>query len=207
MPVILCPKCQHKYIIEAPIYIASVIVFCPICLHIYSFEECGCAAEQGHPHAQYYVGYCYYHGLGVNVCRTLALSWFQKAAEQGLVDALYMAGVCYDRGEGVDEDAHKAVEWYRKSAKLGSADAQYSLGRCYEYGRGVRTDSRTAMKWYRMAVDHGHTCAQDSLTKLENRFRSRQKKTNDIIDDGSEQKRFNFDIPSDSRNKQLIQHP
>ena len=101
MPVILCPKCQHKYKLEAPIYIASPIVFCPICLHIYSFEESGRAAEQGHPHAQYYLGYCYYHGLGVNVCRTLALSWFQKAAEQGLVDAQYMVGVCYDRGEGL----------------------------------------------------------------------------------------------------------
>ena len=42
------------------------------------------------------------------------------------------------------------------------------------------------MKWYRMAVEQGHSGALDSLTRLENRFRSRPKKMNDVTDNGSE---------------------
>ena len=193
MPVILCPRCQHKYKLEAPIYIASPIVFCPICLHIYSFEESGCAAEQGHPHAQYYLGYCYYHGLEVNVCRTLALCWFQKAAEQGLVDAQHMVGLCYDRGEGVDENKQKAVEWYRRAAKQDHVDAMYHLGRCYEFGDGVRTNSRTAIKWYRKAAEQGDSDALYSLESLEIKMRRRYKKPKSVSDDKFEQLSFDFD--------------
>jgi uncharacterized protein len=45
------------------------------------------SAEQGHPQAQYNLGYMYYYGYGVPRNRVGANDLFQKAAAQGNEDA------------------------------------------------------------------------------------------------------------------------
>ena len=45
------------------------------------------AAEQGLAIAQYNVGMCYYHGIGVTKEAGAALDWLKKAADQGDTEA------------------------------------------------------------------------------------------------------------------------
>jgi len=62
------------------------------------------AAEQGHGHAEFTLGYCYMngHGLAENPEREVCqVGWYTKAAEQGHVSAAFHLGCCYEDGEGV----------------------------------------------------------------------------------------------------------
>ncbi len=45
-------------------------------------------AAEGHDHAQYTLGYLYYHGLGVVKSETQAMNWIQRSAQQGNKKAL-----------------------------------------------------------------------------------------------------------------------
>ena len=54
-------------------------------------------AEQGHAGAQYFIGYMYYKGQGVDQDGAEAVKWLRKAAEQGDVKAQlrFLAMMCY----------------------------------------------------------------------------------------------------------------
>ena len=46
------------------------------------------AAQNGHPDAEYAVGYMYYYGLGVAQDKQAAIAWMQRAANQGQSQAI-----------------------------------------------------------------------------------------------------------------------
>ena len=87
------------------------------------------AAEQGHNEAQYFLGGCYFKGIGVLQDFEKAAEWFQKAAEQGHVEACdYLLACYYNLGvsclidtEVVQQDTEKALQWFQK-AKAASND-------------------------------------------------------------------------------------
>ena len=49
-------------------------------------------AEHGNADAQCMLGYCYYHGNGVDDDRAEAIKWWRKAAEQGNKEAIFTLG-------------------------------------------------------------------------------------------------------------------
>ena len=57
------------------------------------------AAEQGHPQAQYLLGYAYYRGDGVEQDDEVAARWYSKAAEQGHADAQKALGDLSDEND------------------------------------------------------------------------------------------------------------
>ena len=57
------------------------------------------AAELGHAGAMSDLGYCYYHGFGVEYDPKMAFQWYMRAADNG------------------HPDAKKLVEKYEKKAK------------------------------------------------------------------------------------------
>jgi TPR repeat protein len=81
------------------------------------------AAERGDAEAQYSLGHCYYHSLGVIQDKKEAVRWYRKAAEQGHAQAQYILGLCYDVGDGRSKDTEKAIAWYRKAAAQGNDEA------------------------------------------------------------------------------------
>ena len=82
------------------------------------------AANQGYADAQFWLGYCYYRGFGVEQEDIFAAPWFEKAAKQGHAAAQYYYGVCCEYGfRGQTADKQEAFEWYKKSAAQGNADA------------------------------------------------------------------------------------
>ena len=50
------------------------------------------AATHGHKRAQFYLGTCYDHGLGVRKDIAEAFNWFLKAANQGHMESQYNIG-------------------------------------------------------------------------------------------------------------------
>ena len=121
------------------------------------------AAEQGSAEAQYFLGYCYERGEGVQQDYGEAVKWFRKAAEQGDGNGQCGLGMCYEEGHGVPKDYVEAVKWYRKAAEQGDESAQYSLGECYSEGLGVRQDYAEAIKWFQKSAEQGNPWAQPQL--------------------------------------------
>ena len=140
------------------------------------------AAEQGHVHAQRWLGVHYL----VSEDYTQAVKWLTLAAEQGRADVQVKLGEMYKSGEGVPRDWDQAVKWFTCAAEQGDAKAQYQLGQLYrdggdgpedgDYGSELRILSRIlrdkgavsedeahAAHWYRRAAEQGHAEAQDRL--------------------------------------------
>ena len=69
-------------------------------------------AEQGMPHAQFFLGLMHEDGKGVPKNNKTAVKWYRLAAEQGDALAQYNLGVMYEKGQGVPQDYKTAVKWY-----------------------------------------------------------------------------------------------
>ena len=117
-------------------------------------------AEQGDSVAQWYLGYMYEYGKGVEQDYVKAVEWYTKSAEQGDSDAQWYLGYMYYVGKGVEQDYVKAFEWYTKAAEQGDSGAQWSLGDMYEDGKGVKQDYAKAFEWYTKAAEQGDSGAQ-----------------------------------------------
>ena len=64
---------------------------------------------------QYWLGYCYNYGTGVEKDETEAVKWYRKAAEKGLPSAYESIGYFYENGLGVKRDIKEAEKWYKLS--------------------------------------------------------------------------------------------
>ena len=120
-------------------------------------------AEQGHAGAQYFIGYMYYKGQGVNQDGEEAVKWFRMAAEQGDVKSQVRLGVMYRLSLTVSKNYKEAEKWLRMAAEQEDTKAQYNLALMYFNGEGVQQDNTEAVKWYRKAADLGLARAQFSL--------------------------------------------
>ena len=73
-------------------------------------------AEQGDVKSEYYVGFLYHHGYGVDVDDAIAAKWFEKAAAQGDSDSMYYLGKMAEKGQGIPKDLIAAHMWLTLSA-------------------------------------------------------------------------------------------
>ncbi len=128
------------------------------------------AAENGDAAAQYFLGFCFVKGRGVQTNQVEAASWFRKSAEQGLAVAQNELGWLYERGRGVSDGRDEAERWIRQAAEQGLAQAQLSLGWLYSNDK-VKSGTVTgnypvAAEWYEKAADQGLAEAQYLLAEL-----------------------------------------
>lgn len=124
------------------------------------------AADNGNTQAEYFLGYMYQEGLGVEKNYSKAREHYEKAAADGIVGAQNNLAYMYIHGLGVEKDYAKAIEWYEKAAAAGNAQAQHSLGIMYQNGEGVEQDYSKAAEWYKKAADNGNPNAQGSLAYM-----------------------------------------
>jgi len=92
-----------------------------------AFETWMLAASVEDVEAQYYVGWCYQHGSGVQTDLKEAFKWFLGAAQKGNEAAQYCVGRCYERGHGTPIDKEKAILWYRAACRRGVKKATRRL--------------------------------------------------------------------------------
>lgn len=61
--------------------------------------------------AQYYMGFCFEYGIGVEENPQEAFTMFRKAAERGLPEAMYRLAYFYNNGIGVERNSSRSEEW------------------------------------------------------------------------------------------------
>ena len=127
------------------------------------------AADNEVPEAQFELGKCYYHGVGVMTYSypTKAVEYFKRAADQGHIESCYYLGLCYYNGEGVAQNYSYARHFFEEAANAGHADAQYYMCDCYANGQGVpKADNKIALSWCEKAAKQGHVKAKRKLPYL-----------------------------------------
>ncbi len=117
------------------------------------------AAQQGHPGAQFNLGFMLYNGSGeeddpVAQNYSAAAAWLTRAAASGIGEAKYMLSNMYLRGDGVDRDFDRAIRLATGAAKKGVPGARYNLGLLL--GNSDSTEEVIeAYKWFALlALDH-----------------------------------------------------
>jgi TPR repeat protein len=128
------------------------------------------AGESGDRVALGFVGWMYWHGLGVNRDPSAARQWFSKSAELGSAGSAKNLGEMYERGEGGTADKDTAKQWHTRAlegylleAEDGDAQSQYVLAQMYEHGQGTDVDFANALKWYEQSATSGNARAQNAL--------------------------------------------
>ena len=146
--------------------------------------------------AQYHLGMCYLHGLGVQEDREEATKWLRKAASHGhkkakdALDEMAKADSRRSKAKELDDKeillrykkaitlCEKGVDYlnkrcfdeaakcFRQATAQGYDEAQYYLGICFLQGMGVPRDRREAVKWLREAAEQGHEKALKKLKDM-----------------------------------------
>lgn len=124
------------------------------------------SAEQGHPNAQFALGYMYENGRGVNKDVIKATMYYRKAAEQNFELAQYNLACNYVLGRGVEKDYYQAFVWALKAADRGEPVAQNYLGIAYSNGLGVMRNYVLAKEWFLKASKQGYADSQFRLGVL-----------------------------------------
>ena len=122
------------------------------------------AAESGHAESLFYLGSCYFDGVGgVPENKEEAVKLWLKSAQKGYAMAQYNLGNSYIHGDGVPEDKEEAVKWWLKAAQQGCEMAEYNLGNSYFNGEGVPEDKKAAIEWWFKSAQKGYPLAQYNL--------------------------------------------
>ena len=134
--------------------------------YLLALKELNPLAEKGNATAQYFYGFMYSRGLGVDRDYGVAASWYERAAQQGLAKAQNNLGYLYASGLGVKRDMARAAAWYRRAAEQGEAKAQNNLAILYARGDGVNgdiPDPVIAVSWFEKAAAQDLADAQFRL--------------------------------------------
>ena len=73
------------------------------------------SVQNGHPWAQYYLGFCYKNELGTKRDYKKAAQNFSYAATQHYAPAQQELGICYENGLGVIQNYKTAYKWFLKA--------------------------------------------------------------------------------------------
>ncbi|CZR99543.1 Putative beta-lactamase HcpC precursor [Clostridioides difficile] len=112
---------------------------------IYWYKQ---STEHGNSEAQYKLGICYEHGVGVRRNLKKAFYWYKLSAEQNNLDAQCALGLCYEYGKGIEKNLKKALYLYIKLYKENYLKGKYHLASCYEYGKGIEKNLEKALYLY-----------------------------------------------------------
>ncbi len=124
------------------------------------------AASYGSAEAQWRMGRCCEHAIGVKWNMDLAMEYYTQAARGGCAEAQNELGKCYEFGRsGVKSDPSRAFAYYRLAALHGLPEGIFQLGRCYEKGVGTCPDVKHAAYFYQRASQYNNQEAQYSLAK------------------------------------------
>ncbi len=113
-----------------------------------AFSEFLPLADEGDFRSQYYVGYLYVNGYGVNQNTKEGLRYLQNAVDQNYDMAQAMLGYLYSEGIAVQKDKKKALQLYQMAASQNNISANLNLGLMYYTGDGVTRDFKTALNYF-----------------------------------------------------------
>ncbi|MBQ0010139.1 MAG: sel1 repeat family protein [Ruminococcus sp.] len=135
------------------------------------------AGNKGNRSAQFYLGFCYSVGQGVEKDCKESAKWYRLSAEQGDSSAQNNLGICYEKGEGVEQNYHEAMKWYRLAAESGDVNAINHMGDCYYSGKGVGIDYQKALQYYETAQDKGSDKRADIIRYIKESLSRKQRES------------------------------
>jgi len=124
---------------------------------------------------QFWRGFNYLYGRGVEKDPVESVVWFRRAAEQGYARAQVHMGMAYLKGRGVARDPTQATEWLTLAAEQNHSKAQLELGLAYFQGIGVPRDRILGLKWLTLAVQSGGIVARTNASRLMNQATPQQR--------------------------------
>lgn len=113
-----------------------------------AFAEFLPLAEEGDYRAQYYLGYLYLHGYGVQKDAKKAVSYLERSIKQNYDLAQSLMAYMYFEGDGVRQDKKRAISLYQQAAEQGNSSALLNLGVAYYKGDGVEKNMKRAMEYF-----------------------------------------------------------
>ena len=87
------------------------------------------AARLGYAKAQTLVGYCYIHGIGIEVNGRDGIHWFKRGARSGDPVAFYNLGCCYLVGIEFRKSVKAAQIYFQYAANMGYPKAKAALAK------------------------------------------------------------------------------
>ncbi|HEY8746573.1 MAG TPA: tetratricopeptide repeat protein [Tepidisphaeraceae bacterium] len=119
-------------------------------------------ANDGDAQAMYEVAIDYQGAKFVQLERSTALHWLEKAAQAGSTRAMHRLGYMYRDGRfGVARDCMVALQWFQREAAAGASVGLAALADCYAKGQGVKKDFDQSRKLYSNAFQ---IAQRDSLS-------------------------------------------
>lgn len=131
-----------------------------------AFEWLKKSSDHSNAEGQFWLGYCYYNGLGIEQNHEAAFAEFSKAAMQNMPDAMYWLALCYFEGNGVLNNDSLAFDWLMKAVENECDDAYLMLGDLYQQGKYVEQDAMAAFQCYEKASIRNNGLAQHKLAQL-----------------------------------------
>jgi uncharacterized protein len=107
-----------------------------------AMAEFKAAADQGDLRAEYYVGFLYYRGYGVQQDFAEAAKWFGKGAAAGDSRSQYYLALMNQKGQGAPKNLVEAHKWFSLSAKNAPnpRDAAYTREEVEKLERKMKPD-------------------------------------------------------------------
>jgi TPR repeat protein len=143
----------------------------------------------GDAQAQYYMGFMYAVGKGVQRSDQKKLEWYERSAKSGYVLSFGKTGDSYYRlgvensisGPTPESEIYykQAFKWYFKAADKGHISGLNGLGRLYHSGRGVERSKALAMAYYTEAAALGDYFSQYTLADI---LQHDYRKSGNIVD-------------------------
>ena len=112
-----------------------------------AFAEFKPLADRGSDRAQYYIGYMYINGYGVDRDEALGLKYIQKSVDEGFEKAEALMGYFLSEGIYVPQNKTKGFKLYQKAAEKGDDDALLNLGVAYYLGDVVDQDIEKSIEY------------------------------------------------------------
>jgi TPR repeat protein len=125
-------------------------------------------SKEDHARAQWYMGYLYYFGVGLDKNYAKAVGFFKKSAKNHNAIALSYLGHAYFHGNGVKRSYAIAIKWFKKS---NNAVSKRYLGIMLYHGFGVAQDRKKAFEFYRKSATHGD---EEAMCRLAESYRYAQ---------------------------------
>lgn len=109
------------------------------------------------------VGYCYFHGEGVNQDTEQSIEWFKKSLDQGNMNALAYLATAILYGNSTEIEKKQAINYLEMACEANIPDAFEQLSICYFNGVGVEKNYKKFLFLAKKAVDLGCTYVESLI--------------------------------------------
>ena len=120
-------------------------------------------SKDEHAKAQFFIGYYFYFGVGLNKNYSKAVHFFKKSAKNNNAMAQCYLGHAYFHGNGVKKSFATAIKWFSMS---NNAVSNRHLGIIHYHAFGVKQDRKKAFEYYQTASELGDSEAMCRLAEV-----------------------------------------